>query len=145
VPQRAPAPAASLKWATAKVERTGNGDRTQGRERQAKRGDDFNDSAPFYQPLSSVPGSAGGAAHRSNSGEDTGLSDPSLPWIGAYRRAHLRICRSGASTTLPVMRPVSGDHVTPIRQVSSGEAGHSRTSLALAPFNSGHDGSCHAG
>ena len=42
---------ASLKWATAKVERTnqrGNGDRTQGRERQAERGGDFNDPPPFY-------------------------------------------------------------------------------------------------
>jgi single-strand DNA-binding protein len=41
---------ASLKWATAKVERTsqrGNGDRTQGRERAAECGGDFNDSAPF--------------------------------------------------------------------------------------------------
>jgi len=40
---------ASLKWATAKVERTqqrGNGDRTQGRERQAERGGDFNDTPP---------------------------------------------------------------------------------------------------
>jgi single-strand DNA-binding protein len=40
---------ASLKWATAKVERTrqrGNGDRTQGRQRQAERGD-FNDQPPF--------------------------------------------------------------------------------------------------
>jgi single stranded DNA-binding protein len=37
---------ASLKWATAKVERTsqrGNGQRDQGRERQAERGGDFND------------------------------------------------------------------------------------------------------
>jgi hypothetical protein len=42
---------ASLKWATAKVERTsqrGNGDRTQGRERQAERGGDFNDAPPTY-------------------------------------------------------------------------------------------------
>jgi single-strand DNA-binding protein len=41
---------ASLKWATAKVERTsqrGTGDRAQGRERQAERGGDFNESAPF--------------------------------------------------------------------------------------------------
>jgi single-strand DNA-binding protein len=41
---------ASLKWATAKVERTasrGNGDRNQGRERQAERGGNFNDPAPF--------------------------------------------------------------------------------------------------
>ena len=41
---------ASLKWATAKVERTaqrGNGDRTQGRERQSERGGDFNDPPPF--------------------------------------------------------------------------------------------------
>jgi single-strand DNA-binding protein len=41
---------ASLKWATAKVERAsqrGNGDRTQGRERQAERGGDFNDPPPF--------------------------------------------------------------------------------------------------
>jgi single-strand DNA-binding protein len=40
---------ASLKWATAKVERTsqrGNGTRSQGRERQAERGD-FNDPPPF--------------------------------------------------------------------------------------------------
>jgi single-strand DNA-binding protein len=42
---------ASLKWATAKVERTsqrGNGDRTQGRERAAERGGDFNDPPPTY-------------------------------------------------------------------------------------------------
>ena len=41
---------ASLKWATAKVERSqqrGNGDRTHGRERQAERGGDFNDQPPF--------------------------------------------------------------------------------------------------
>jgi single-strand DNA-binding protein len=41
---------ASLKWATAKVERTasrGNGDRTPGRERQAERGGDFDDAPPF--------------------------------------------------------------------------------------------------
>jgi single-strand DNA-binding protein len=41
---------ASLKWATAKVERTasrGNGDRAQGRERAAGRGGDFSDPAPF--------------------------------------------------------------------------------------------------
>ena len=39
---------ASLKWATAKVERTqqrGNGDRSSGRERAAERGGDF-DEAP---------------------------------------------------------------------------------------------------
>jgi single-strand DNA-binding protein len=41
---------ASLKWATAKVERTsqrGNGDRVPARERQAERGGDFNDAPPF--------------------------------------------------------------------------------------------------
>jgi hypothetical protein len=41
---------ASLKFATAKVERTterGSGDRTQGRERQAERGSDFGDTPPF--------------------------------------------------------------------------------------------------
>jgi len=41
---------ASLKWATAKVERAsqrGNGERTQGRERQAERGGDFDDAPPF--------------------------------------------------------------------------------------------------
>ena len=41
---------ASLKWATAKVERLsqrGNGDRSQGRERQAERGGDFNEP-PTY-------------------------------------------------------------------------------------------------
>jgi single-strand DNA-binding protein len=41
---------ASLKWATAKVERIsqrGNGDRIEGRERQAERGGDFNDPPPF--------------------------------------------------------------------------------------------------
>jgi single-strand DNA-binding protein len=40
---------ASLKWATAKVERTsqrGNGERSSGRERQAERGD-FNEPPPF--------------------------------------------------------------------------------------------------
>jgi single-strand DNA-binding protein len=42
---------ASLKWATAKVERSSqrsNGDRAQGRGRQAERGDDFNDAPPTY-------------------------------------------------------------------------------------------------
>jgi single-strand DNA-binding protein len=42
---------ASLKWATAKVERTqqrDNGERTQGRERQVERGGDFNDAPPTY-------------------------------------------------------------------------------------------------
>jgi single-strand DNA-binding protein len=41
---------ASLKWATAKVERSsqrGNGDRHQGRERQPERGGGFDDPAPF--------------------------------------------------------------------------------------------------
>ena len=42
---------ASLKWATAKVERSGqrgNGDRAHGRERQAERGGDVNDAPPTY-------------------------------------------------------------------------------------------------
>jgi len=42
---------ASLKFATAKVERApsrGNGERAQGRQRQAERGGDFNDPAPTY-------------------------------------------------------------------------------------------------
>ena len=42
---------ASMKWATAKVERSsqrGNGERAQGRERQAERGGDFNDAPPTY-------------------------------------------------------------------------------------------------
>jgi single-strand DNA-binding protein len=41
---------ASLKWATAKVDRAatrGTSDRAQGRERQADRGGDFNDPPPF--------------------------------------------------------------------------------------------------
>jgi single-strand DNA-binding protein len=41
---------ASLKWATAKVERSsqrGNGERVSGRERAAERGGDFNDAPPF--------------------------------------------------------------------------------------------------
>ena len=41
---------ASLKWATAKVERApdrGTGDRTHGRERPAERGGDVNDQPPF--------------------------------------------------------------------------------------------------
>ena len=41
---------ASLKWATAKVERTsqrGNGERNSGRERATERGGDFNDAPPF--------------------------------------------------------------------------------------------------
>jgi single-strand DNA-binding protein len=42
---------ASLKWATAKVERTSqhsNGNRNQDRKRQAERGGDFNDAPPTY-------------------------------------------------------------------------------------------------
>ena len=41
---------ASLKWATAKVERSsqrGNGERTQDRERTAERAGDFNEPPPF--------------------------------------------------------------------------------------------------
>ena len=41
---------ASLKWATAKVERSsqrGNGDRVPARERSAERGGDFKDAPPF--------------------------------------------------------------------------------------------------
>jgi single-strand DNA-binding protein len=41
---------ASLRWATAKVERTsqrGNGERSSDRERQAERGGDFNEPPPF--------------------------------------------------------------------------------------------------
>jgi single-strand DNA-binding protein len=41
---------ASLKWATAKVERSSqrdNGERSSGRQRQAERGGDFNDHPPF--------------------------------------------------------------------------------------------------
>ena len=41
---------ASLKWATAKVERSSqrsNDERSSGRERQAERGGDFNDAPPF--------------------------------------------------------------------------------------------------
>jgi single-strand DNA-binding protein len=41
---------ASLKWATAKVERASEraiSDRSQGRERQAERGGDFNDAPPY--------------------------------------------------------------------------------------------------
>jgi single-strand DNA-binding protein len=44
---------ASLKWATAKVERAserGNGHRSSGRERQAERGGDFNDAPPPLFP-----------------------------------------------------------------------------------------------
>jgi single-strand DNA-binding protein len=53
---------ASLKWSTAKVERVsqrGNGDRTQGRERQAERGGDFNDQPPSSGPSSGALGSDG--------------------------------------------------------------------------------------
>jgi len=42
---------ASLKWATAKVERAsqrGNGDRVPAQERAAERGGDFNDQPPTY-------------------------------------------------------------------------------------------------
>jgi single-strand DNA-binding protein len=40
---------ASLKWATAKVERSSqrDGERAHGRERAAERGGDFNDAPPF--------------------------------------------------------------------------------------------------
>jgi hypothetical protein len=41
---------ASLKWATAKAERSsqrGNGDRAQGRERQAERSGDFSEPPSF--------------------------------------------------------------------------------------------------
>jgi single-stranded DNA-binding protein len=49
---------ASLKWATAKVERAsqrGNGDRHEGRERQAERGGDFNEAPPFSAAIPPAP------------------------------------------------------------------------------------------
>ena len=49
---------ASLKWATAKVERTsqrGNGDRAQGWEREAERGGDFNDTQRNHSDLRRYP------------------------------------------------------------------------------------------
>jgi hypothetical protein len=49
---------ASLKWATAKVERVsqrGNGERTQGRERQAERGSNSNDQPPSEHPSPARP------------------------------------------------------------------------------------------
>src|SRR4029434_6336007 len=55
---------ASLKWATAKAERSserGNGERRSGHQRQAERGD-FNNQPPFSlaDPLTSGPGSSRG-------------------------------------------------------------------------------------
>jgi single-strand DNA-binding protein len=77
---------ASLKWSTAKVERVsqrGNGDRTQGRERQAERGGDFNDQPPSSGPSSGALGSDGmwtkggpGPPARGGSG-----APPGGPWL----------------------------------------------------------------
>jgi single-stranded DNA-binding protein len=58
---------ASLKWATAKVERIsqrGNGQRDQGQERAAERGGDFNDAPPFEQPFDAVGAPGFGGGHR---------------------------------------------------------------------------------
>jgi single-strand DNA-binding protein len=50
---------ASLKWAIAKVERVsqrGNGERSSGRERQAERGGDFNDTPPDLLSAGGIKG-----------------------------------------------------------------------------------------
>src|SRR5215216_4545473 len=70
---------ASLKWATAKVERTsqrGNGDRTQGRERQAERGGDFNDAPHSEQPYVGALGSSRGRLLMSGCGSDCPTTRP---------------------------------------------------------------------
>jgi hypothetical protein len=57
---------ASLKWATAKVERTsqrGNGERSSGRERQAERGGDFNDAPHSDQPFDAIRAPGFGRGH----------------------------------------------------------------------------------
>jgi single-strand DNA-binding protein len=54
---------ASLKWATAKVERSsqrGNGERNSGPERQAERGGDFRDRLPSDSTTSVPPVQAAG-------------------------------------------------------------------------------------
>ena len=74
---------ASLKWATAKVERTsqrGNGDRSQGRERPAERGGDFNDA-----PADLLKWEVG----------TLGLQP--VGFQGAGRSLHKRRCHSGLS------------------------------------------------
>ena len=95
---------ASLKWATAKVERSsqrGNGDRTQARERQAERGGDFNDAPALLSGShSSALGSAGGAARCSSCDGRNHLSPlaltdvlfqayPGLPTAGGLPRRSL--------------------------------------------------------
>jgi single-strand DNA-binding protein len=71
---------ASLKFATAKVERTSEratSDRTQGRERQAERSGDFNDAPPFSRfPPPRPPRPTGG--RRAVDGRE--LADASAPW-----------------------------------------------------------------
>jgi single-strand DNA-binding protein len=57
---------ASLKWATAKVERASqrdDGDRSSGRERQGERGGDFNDPPPFWPFSPRVPPAVLGWGH----------------------------------------------------------------------------------
>jgi single-strand DNA-binding protein len=75
---------ASLKWATAKVERTserGNGDRTQGRERQAERSGGFNDAPPSeHQPTPRRPRANRG--RRAVDGRE--MADAGAPWPRRY-------------------------------------------------------------
>jgi single-strand DNA-binding protein len=79
---------ASLKWATAKVERSsqrGNGERSSGWERQTERGD-FNDAPPSehppVQPAPSAPGALASGDTALQHSPAAGWSDPpALGWV----------------------------------------------------------------
>src|SRR4030095_14308305 len=92
---------ASLKFATAKVERAQEraaGDRNQARERQGERGGDFNDQPPFGPaPLPAPSALAGGADLPSGYGQGCSIRDPPVAWTSTsgqpppLRRLHLPI------------------------------------------------------
>ena len=73
---------ASLKWATAKVERSsqrGNGQRDQSREWAAERGGDRHDAPPFEQPFDAVRAPRqrpGGTAYSTPAGEQGSVRSP---------------------------------------------------------------------
>ena len=96
---------ASLKWATAKVERSsqrGNGDRNQGRERQAERGGDFTNHRLSRQPFLQRPGRPGALNYVKESGFGVASSLSGISGMGSSCKGMRRAAQRRREVTVVV-------------------------------------------